>query len=364
MNNLLMKKGRNTPILIPTSLLFITAWCATNAFGGLSLTNIPTLGSDTSNEGRCITYDGKYVGGLSGTAQGFFYDVANNMVTNLNTTPATSGSTKAVSGICYRLDTNQTPAQLQIICDTEAAGWRAYFMTTNVGLTWNRTLMNSTYAYSTYGGLPGNNSLAGTTNGDVFISVFRNSGKTAVYALYNSNLWDSVTAPLWKEVNKSVNSPSTVDATGISATGRVVGRRTDGDAISRNNFWDWPPASGTSYQPVVLDGTTAGQIWSISQDGNTIFGWSHLTTDAVNNYGYKAVFSGTSVNAQPPGTGVTLVSLNPLPENPRTGGSTTRCQPIGASSDGNYVSGYRIHPRYGGSALGYQRSRPHQVEGH
>ena len=326
-------------LAFPIAVAAITT-TGTDAFGGLSLTNIPTLGTDTSNEGRCITYDGKYVGGLSGTAKGFFYDVANNNVVRPDTTPSSSPAGKAVSGICYRLDTNQTPAQLQIIVDTESTGWRAYFMSTNGGTNWLRKLFSSVYDYSVYGGLPAYNSLAGTTNGDVFISTFRNSGKTAVYALYNSNLWTDATAPLYKEVNKSVSSPSSVDVSAVAANGRIAGRRTDGDAIARNNLWDWPPASGTSYQPVVLDGTTAGQIWSISADGNKIFGWSHLTTDAVNNYGYKAVLSGTSVNAQPPGSGVTLVSINALPENPRTGGSTSRCQPIGASADGNYVVGY------------------------
>ena len=75
-----MRNNRNTLILIASSILSLTAWCATNAFGGLSLTKIPTLGTDTSNQGRCITPDGKYIGDLPGTANGFFYDVANNSV--------------------------------------------------------------------------------------------------------------------------------------------------------------------------------------------------------------------------------------------------------------------------------------------
>jgi hypothetical protein len=335
-----MKQAQFSRILIALSILLSTAWPATNALGGLSLTNIPTLGSDTSNEGRCITYDGKYVGGLSGTAKGFFYDVANNYVVQPDTTPSTSPASKAVSGICYRLDTNQTPAQLQVIVDTASTGWRAYFMTTNAGVNWDRTLLNTAYDYNVYGGIPPNNSLAGTTNGDVFISGFRNSSKNAAYALYNSNLWDSVTAPQFKGVGKSMPSGDACDVLGVAATGRIVGRRTISGDVMRNTLWDWLPQSSTQYQWNGLDGTTYGQAWSVSQDGNVILGFSHTLADSVNNYGYKAVLSGTSVSAQPPGTGVTLVSVNPLPENPRTGGSTSRDVPFGCSADGHYAVGY------------------------
>jgi hypothetical protein len=328
-------------LALPIAVVAITMGAA-NAFGGLSLTNIPTLGADVSNEGRCMTPDSKYIGGLSGTAAGFFYDVANNAVFQPS---SGSPAAKAVSGICYRLDTNQSPAQLQIILDTESAGWRAYFMTPDFGVTWRRQLLNpdpvnNVYAYSIYGGLPGQNSLAGTTAGDVFISTFRNSGRSAVYALYNSNLWDGATSPQYVGINKSVPSGATVDILGVAATGRIVGRRTDADTIMRNTLWDWKPASSTQYQWNGLDGTTYGQAWSVSQDGNVIFGWSHTLADAVNNYNYKTVLSGSGTAATPPGSGITQVSVDPLPEHPRTGGSTTRGVPFGCTADGKYAVGY------------------------
>ena len=336
-NTLLMSENQNTPLLITISTLFLTASCASNAFGGLSLTNIPTLGADVSNEARCITPDGKYIGGLSGTAAGFFYDVANNAVFQpFFGSPAT----KAVSGICYRLDTNQVPAQVQIIVDTSSAGWRGYFMTTDGGTNWLRTLLNTSYDYNVYGS-PGQNSLAGSTNGDVFISGFRNSAKNAAYALYNSNLWDTVTPPQFLGIFKSMPSGASCDVLGVAATGRIVGRRTDSGDVMRNTLWDWLPQSSTQYQWNGLDGTTYGQAWSVSQDGNVIFGWSHTLTDAVNNYNYKTVLSGSGTAATPPGSGITQVSVDPVPEHPRTGGSTTRGVCFGCSADGKYAVGYQ-----------------------
>ena len=83
-----MNKQRNTPILVGISTLSLAAWCATNAFGGITVTNIPLYGSDTSNEGRAITYDGQYAVGLSGTGLGFFYNVPANTVYTIRSAAA------------------------------------------------------------------------------------------------------------------------------------------------------------------------------------------------------------------------------------------------------------------------------------
>jgi hypothetical protein len=324
-----MNKNRNTPILIALTLLCTTVWCATNAFGGLSLTNIPTLGGDASNEGRCITPDGKYVGGLSGTAKGFFYDVANNYVVQ---PMAGSGAGKAVTGIAYRTDTNQSPAQLQILLDAESVGWRAYFMTSDAGTNWLRFL--TTLDYTLYAS-PVMNSLAGTTNSDVFLNTYRNSGKTAVYETWGSNLWTSATPPQMVTINKSVSGTDKVYVNGVAATGRIVGYRFDGaSATNRNNLWDWPPSSGTSFQWNGLDGTLAGEAWAVSQDGTVIFGRSPITPGTTALYSYKAV-----VTAAP---SPSRTSIAALPEPPRTiaGSGTTRTVVYGCTADGNYAVGY------------------------
>lgn len=251
---------------------------------------------------------------------------------------------KAVTGIAYRMDTNQDPPQLQIIVDTESAGWHAYYMTTNRGTNWLRILIKTPYVSADYGydayPPPVMNSLAGTPAGDVFYSTFRNSGKTVVYTVRNSNLWTEATSPYGTAVGKSVSSGNALDTLGVSALGRIVGRRVDSGDISRNVLYDWVPKSATQYQWTGLDGTTAGQAWSINEDGSVIFGWSPRTDDPVSNYAYKKVLSGSSPNADAPGSGITEVSVNALPESPRTGGSTTRTVPFGCTADGKYAVGY------------------------
>jgi hypothetical protein len=296
-----------------------------SVFGQLTLTNIPTLGGDASNEGRCITPDGKYVGGLSGTVKGFFYDVSNDYVVQ----PVKgSGAGKAVTGIAYRMDTNQSPAQMQIIVDTECVGWKAFFMTSDAGTNWLRYL--TALDYSLYAS-PVENSLAGTTNSDVFPSTFRNTGKTAVYTARGSNLWNSGTAPQFNTIGKSSSGTDKVYVNGVAATGRIVGYRFDGaSATNRNNLWDWPPSSGTSFQWKGLDGTVAGEAWSVSQNGTIIFGRSPITPGGTNLYAYKTVIT------TPPAS---QTSIYPLPELPNLGGSITRAVPYGCTADGNYAVG-------------------------
>ena len=317
---------RLNELILPIAIAAVTA-VATDAFGALSLTSIPTLGSDTSNEGRCITPDGRYIGGLSGTANGFFYDVTSN-----NLFQPTNGSlaTKAVTGIAYRMDTNQSPAQLQIVLDTESVGWKAYFMTADQGTNWLRYV--SSYDYSLYV-TPVANSLAGTTNSDVFLSTFRNTGKTYVYTTWASNLWNSSAAPQMYTGSKSVSGTDKVYANGVAATGRIVGYRFDGaSGINRNDLWDWPPASGTSFQWNGLDGTVAGEGWAISQNGTTLFGRSSIIPGGTELYAYKATV--TAARSQ--------TSIKALPEPPRTvaGSGVTRCVPLGCTADGNYAVGY------------------------
>jgi hypothetical protein len=143
----IMNKIRKTPIL--TAILFLTMWCATSALGGLSLTNIPCANSDAENDGRAITLDGKYVGGLSGTANGYFYDVANNYVT----IPLAGSYAAIITGIGYRTDTNQVPAVVQVVLDGNNSGYHGQYETSDGGLTWGfkrRDNTGTTYAWADY----------------------------------------------------------------------------------------------------------------------------------------------------------------------------------------------------------------------
>ena len=172
-----MNPNCKTLHLFPLTVFTTLIWSVSAAWGGLSLTNIPPVGSDPSNEGRAITPDGKYVGGLSGTANGFFYDVANDYLA----VPLAGGYASIITGIGYRTDTNQTPPVLQIVLDGANSGWHGQYMTADGGLTWGAKRRDvNTYAWTDYPPPPAN-SLVGSVSGDVYYTIFRDSGRNNLY---------------------------------------------------------------------------------------------------------------------------------------------------------------------------------------
>jgi hypothetical protein len=320
-----------TKLALPIAVLALTAG-AVNTLGGLSLTNIPTVLTDTSNEGRAISHDGKYVGGLSGTANGFFYDVVNDYVTR----PLAGSYAAIVTGIGYRTDTNQSPAVVQVILDGNNAGYHGQYETSDGGLTWGfkrRDNGTPTYVWSSYPP-PGQNSLAAITDSDVYYNVFRDSTKTGVYNCRGANLWTSATAAQVVITSKTVSGGENVYVTGVAASGRTAGYRLTA-GTNNNTLWDYPPASGTQWQFNGLDGTIAGEIWAINLDGTRIFGRSPITPGGKTLYGYKAVISGFKSSTNSP----TQQSVNPLPNFSDTAGSTSLAVPYGCTADGRYAVG-------------------------
>lgn len=167
---LVMNTHHPTDLLHVAAVLVLAAWCIPEARGGLSLTNIPPVPGDTSNEGRAITPDGKYVGGLSGNSNGFFYDVMNDFVT----VPLAGGYAGIVTGIGYRTDSSQAPSVVQVVLDGSNSGWHGQFMTSDGGLTWGfkrRDNASPAYAWADYPP-PVANSLAATTESDVYFTIF------------------------------------------------------------------------------------------------------------------------------------------------------------------------------------------------
>ncbi len=335
-----MKRNRNTRILTAASALCVSAWCASTALGQLSLTNIPpathpvTQVTDTSNEGRAITHDAKYVGGLSGTGNGFFYDVASNYVT----IPLAGSYASIITGIAYRTDTNQTPAVVQVVLDGNNSGYHGQYATWDGGYTWGVKRRDLTYALSAYPG-PAVNSLAGTTDSDVFINIFRTSDRKNVYTSRGSNLWDSVTAATNVIVGKGMAS-DLGDVYGVAVNGRIVGYRTS-SGVRRNTLYDYPNSSGTQFQFNGLAGTLEGEAWSVSQDGTCIFGRSPISPGGTTTYGYKTVISGFKSGTNSP----TQISVNQLPTSTDTAGSTSLAVPYGCTADGKYAVGMNYRGR-------------------
>ena len=124
------------------------------------------------------------------------------------------------------------------------------------------------------------------------------------------------------------------------ATGRAVGYYRDQylDAGKRHNYVvDYPPKGSIGYPASYvgtwdfhgLDGTVVGECFSVSSDGNKIFGRSPTPTDS-NWHGYKAVVTSATNSLQ---------SIHQLPDFPDTGGSTRLATPYGCTADGRYAVG-------------------------
>ena len=305
-----------------------------DAFASLSVTQVPLLSGDTSNEARAITPDGRYVAGLSGTNNGFFYDSASNTVVH----PVSSDGAAAqiLTGVGYRTDSSQVPPQTQIVLSGLAAnnGRFTAWMTANRGATWANMAQ---YALATKKPtIPAANSLAGSAS-DVFYATWtdQGSGATDNWGLRvgrGSGAWPL--APTWTQ--KDVPKADTCQMNAVAGNGRAVGWRRSGTTLAYANYVaDWQNAAG----PVIwnisgLDGTTAGQAMAVNANGTAIFGMSPLVVGgATNNHGYKAGF-----NATYPGP-ATQLSTGRLPDFPDTAGSVNLAIPYGCTADGRYAVG-------------------------
>ena len=351
-------------LALPIAVVAITAG-ATNAFASLSLTNIALAvhgggaATDLSNEGHSITPDGLYVVGFQGTnsmlyhtngSAGFLYNVATTALhcDIIDSTP--SSFCAYMGGAAYRTNLSN---QQELIISGGQSGNNADWMTANGGSTWGakRRDTQSTGAPTE----PIANGVAGTSS-DVFYLTWWDaiSGNYKVYVGKCSGAW--APTPVWDVKNV----PAKAAMYGISSTGRAAGYRAD----SGNYILDWNGSgTPTSVSFNGLDGTGAGIAYSVSADGNIVFGQSPTPTDATHNHGYKVVFSGpnptngTVIFGQSPVSGGrpgswgykaavtsaspgTLQSISELPSFPETVGTAGSASlPYGCTADGKYAVG-------------------------
>ncbi len=294
---------------------------ATSVFGARTLAAIPALAGDTSNEGRAVSPDGRWVVGVSGGARGFLYDI--NRAATCNVLSADSAQAGILTGVGYRT----WRGQQEVILSGLSAGWPTVFMTTN-GTTFANQVQTSGGTIKTPH-LPAANGLAGTSS-EAFYAAWSddNSSGYQEYVGKFSGLWPM--APQWDI--KGIPKPMPAGLNGISRTGRAVGWR----GSPRGNYvLDW---RGTGAPAAwifgALDGTTNGEPFAVSADGTTIFGQSPVLGGRPGNWGYKAVFGPTM-----PGPAAQL-SLHELPSFPNTSGTSgNAATPYGCTPDGLYAVG-------------------------
>jgi hypothetical protein len=317
-------------IALPIAVVAITAG-ATNTLRGSTLTVIPIppwLPGTNVNEGRAISPDGKYVGGVAGTHafSGFLYDVANNTVIQpniLNMVPST------VNGVAYRTD--PVSGQKQLILDGMSSGYQANWMTADGGATWGARRRDTTFTQASV--LPTANSLGAAVGSDRFYQIIRNTTRKNLWTNQGSNTWDSVTAPTFiNTINKGIGGNDLASMNGVAATGRAVGYRIYNDTLGNYRciyVLDYPPMSGLDWNFSNLAGTIEGEAFSISADGNAIFGQSPVL-DRLGYWPFKAVVT-SALNS--------LQRIDELPTFPDTGGSSSLGVPYGCSADGRYAVG-------------------------
>ena len=259
---------------------------AGSPFGSVTLTNIPTLSGDMTNDARAITPDGRWVAGVSGS-RGFLYAV--NTTSVFNVVSSDGAQSTLATGVGYRTNLS---AQQEIIVSGLSGGSNTVWMTTNGGATWGPRVVAAPIKIAT---VPVANGLAGTAS-DVFYSVWTDEGTGAsdnwqLNVGRFSNSWPATVG--WG--SKSAGKPDTLQLNGISGNGRAVGWRENGtNFVYANYVADWKGATTPAmWNPHGLDGTTAGQAYSVSADGTIIFGLSPKgAATGSTNYGYKAVFNG------------------------------------------------------------------------
>jgi hypothetical protein len=346
-----MKRNQQIPILIATAVLSLSPWCAPNAFADGSLVAVPLLGTDTSNEARAVSPDAKYVVGLSGTAAGFFYDVAGNTVVQPQGLDYVLPT--ILTGIAYRNDTNQTPAQPQLIVSglyNPGVGAQQYaaFMTPDGGVSWD-------YSYYRSGAKRVNpcvaNSLAGTDT-DYLFGVYTDEGPasgdnwTMYLGLYYGQWGGGMTpATVW-DYKGAPRPNSFTQLNGVSSKGRAVGWRSTYNGYT-NLIADMPNyvsvAAPTIWYMTGLDGTILGQADAINADGTIIFGTSAKPAAAgtgATNFPYKATLNTTFPGA------ATQLGIGALPNLAGVAGCPTNITgtinaaiPYGCTLDGKYAVG-------------------------
>jgi hypothetical protein len=123
---------------------------------------------------------------------------------------------------------------------------------------------------------------------------------------------------------------------GVSSSGRAVGQRQLTGKLYKNNYaltWNGGSGAGINYNG--LAGTTEGEAFCASANGNTIFGRSPIVPLATNLYGYKATFTGPNGSNDTTLASITqLPNLADVPTN-----SASLVFPYGCTADGRYVSG-------------------------
>jgi hypothetical protein len=270
-----------------------------------SLTAIPALTGQVSSEGRCITPDGLYVGGVSGTStttynKGFVRADALNGGAPLQ--PVAGSAQTSVLGIGYRIPAGGGATELVIGGDN--SGWQSMNASTDGGLTWTKRRRTSGtptgYAGLAYGGGPGN-TVCGTGT-DIMFSTCQTPGSTTptlyVDAWTGGSPGNWVRPPALQPDSKGTTTESNI--CGVSNAGVAVGRRKDAGGVFQNYVLTYDGDGGLAAAFTNgLDGTTHGSLWDIADNGSRAGGMSPVSGGRLGDWPYIRNMSSGAVTELP-----------------------------------------------------------------
>ncbi len=353
LDSVLMKR------FVSVSCLWAAVGLAGNVWAAVTLVDIPLntdyYNNQNRNEARCITPDGRFVGGFHGpyttsggtttNGAGFIYDVEAGIIRNniFNGSGSFAGS---ITGIGYRTYNGVT----ELVIGSWSSGWHANWSSTNGGVSWLPGNRRDVGLGSSPVG-PTANSLASWGTNDVFFSTFRYStaANVPVYVGKLFGAWPMSTnngTVIWD--NKGISGGDVALMQGISATGRGVGFRGPSTFTRRLYVLQWS-GLGTPYNWFFtgLDGQDLGQAFSVSADGTKVFGISYSTEDqGAALWSFKAILT----NGLPPSTDPQNPNsvnrqteipsfIHKLPDYPDSVTTGIRSVPYGCSADGRYAVG-------------------------
>lgn len=299
-----------------------------------SLTAIPPYPGDNTSTGRAIIGNGIAVGQSSNSASpnaasGIIWDSTNGTRRVISSDGAQAS---IVTGVGYR----DIGGQIQLVLHGLSAGWSTNWFSNDDGLTFANKLRSLNVG--TIPRVEAANTLGAIELEQVWYNVWFNTLLGDPLYIERGQGTGDPPDPVIRDVDvKQVTTKARIHS--ASTTGLCAGRRKDDWSGTYQNYVLQWTGTGTPYSGYLngLNGTTEGQAWAISGDGNRIFGTSPVNGGRTGTWPYMAVapFGVTSS----PGTAPPSAALYELPTFPTTGGSVTNAVVYRASYDGRYAVG-------------------------
>ena len=178
------------------------------------------------------------------------------------------GYQESVNGIGYRYPTGGGATEL--VVGGSNSGWQSMNASTDGGLTWAKRRRTNTYAYA------GSSNTVNGGSGDKIFATFKTPDIGNPYLYVDA--WAGVSPGNWASAPDNKSTTTESDISGVSNAGVAVGRRKDSGGVYQNYVLTYDGDGGLAATYTAgLNGTNAGQLWDIADDGSLAGGASPQT---------------------------------------------------------------------------------------